>query len=87
MAIDFGRAGLPTLFAEDRSAFYVRNKQEQIGLVGPSIVTVETPFHVIPLFSRPGSSLPLGDLTARWARARRDVATGPDLRALSETVE
>jgi len=54
---------------------------------GPTVVRVDVPLHVIPIFVREGKSVVLGDLPARWADAVDDVAERPNLGKLAEAVE
>jgi alpha-glucosidase (family GH31 glycosyl hydrolase) len=53
---------------------------------GPSVVSVDVPLHLIPVFVQAGAPIDLGDLPARWRRAVEDVAVQPDLAALAGTV-
>ena len=46
---------------------------------GPSVVRVDVPLHVIPVFMSVTGSVDLGDLAARWRTALADVAERPDL--------
>ncbi len=50
---------------------------------GPTSVTVDVPLHVIPVFTREGSSIELDDLSERWDNARTDVEKRPNLGELS----
>ena len=53
---------------------------------GPTVVRVDVPLHVIPIFVRAFGPVDLGDLPTRWAEAVDDVAERPDLEDLSRTV-
>jgi len=53
---------------------------------GPTVVTVDAPEHVIPIFVRKGSTVPLGDLNARWEKAIARAKQTPNLLELAQTV-
>jgi len=52
---------------------------------GPTVVSVDVPVHVIPIFVRSGSYVELGDLPARWRKAVADVTEPPNLEELAQT--
>ena len=54
---------------------------------GPTVVTVSTPTHVLPIYVRKGSAVDLGDMAARWARALAETKTPPNLAELERTVK
>jgi alpha-glucosidase (family GH31 glycosyl hydrolase) len=49
-------------------------------------VTVDVPYHKIPIYVRKGSGIDMGDLEARWQAAMDRAATPPDLAELARTV-
>ncbi|MFH1610153.1 MAG: TIM-barrel domain-containing protein [Candidatus Bipolaricaulota bacterium] len=52
-------------------------------VVGPRVVAVDVPLHVIPVYIRAGSDVDLGDLPARWAEAQARARSRPDLASLT----
>jgi alpha-glucosidase (family GH31 glycosyl hydrolase) len=52
-----------------------------------SVVQVDTPVHKIPIFTRKGGAVDLGDLPQRWQQAQARTATPPDLAALAAAVQ
>ncbi len=55
-------------------------------ITGPTVVTVDAPEHVIPIFVRKGSTVPLGDLDVRWEEAIARAKQTPNLLELAQTV-
>ena len=53
---------------------------------GPTVIAVDVPLHVVPLFLRDGGSVDLTDLSVRWEDALKRVAEQPHLAELAHDV-
>lgn len=56
-------------------------------VTGPTAVTVDAPWPLIPIFIRQGAVISLGDLQGRWEDAQDQAAQRPDLAVLAQAVK